>query len=54
MEILLPNAERRMCARHIWANWKKNGEVRKGEKHFGGALKLVLRLNKIDLNIWGN
>ena len=31
MEILLPNAERRMCARHIWANWQKRwrGEERR-------------------------
>ena len=31
MEVLLPNAERRMCARHIWANWQKRwrGEERR-------------------------
>ncbi|KAG5576123.1 hypothetical protein H5410_056257 [Solanum commersonii] len=31
VEVLLPNAERRMCARHIWANWQKRwrGEERR-------------------------
>ena len=31
MKVLLPNIERRMCARHIWANWQKRwrGEERR-------------------------
>ncbi|KAG5621685.1 hypothetical protein H5410_006903 [Solanum commersonii] len=29
---LLPNAEKRMCARHIWSNWHAYFEVKVGEE----------------------
>ncbi|XP_016462495.1 uncharacterized protein LOC107785659 [Nicotiana tabacum] len=43
---LLPNAERRMCARHIWANWQKIREMKQEEKLSGVVLRPILSLKK--------
>ncbi|XP_049389222.1 uncharacterized protein LOC125853550 [Solanum stenotomum] len=39
VEVLLPNAERRMCARHIWANWQKRWRGEERRKAFWRCAK---------------
>ncbi|KAG5570347.1 hypothetical protein H5410_060113 [Solanum commersonii] len=45
-ELQITSLEPKECVQDIFGQTgKKDGEVRKGEKHFGGVPKLALRLN---------
>ena len=48
MEVLLPNAERRMCARHIWANWQKRWRGEERRKAFWRCSKASIEVKLRD------
>ncbi|WMV48790.1 hypothetical protein MTR67_042175 [Solanum verrucosum] len=47
VEVLLPNAERRMCARHIWANWQKRWRGEERRKAFWRHKSVISMLEDI-------
>jgi hypothetical protein len=49
MKDYLPNAEHRMCARHIYANWRKKHRAHEWQKKFWAVAKAA---NKQDFNYY--